>query len=98
MIGRRLLLWLFGAAAVAASLPRARAATPPFPFVMMHGASTCDSPAFYLRCEIKPGDLLLSADAALLDGSPMPYGSRPTCGTCGQHFMPRTAYIHPVMQ
>lgn len=101
MIGRRFFLWLFGAAAVAPVLPRARAATPPFPYVMMHAdvhGPTCMGPAFYLRREIKPGDLLLSADAALLDGSPMPYGSLPMCGTCGKRVTPRTAFIHPVMQ
>lgn len=90
MIGRRLLLWFSGAAAIA-PIP-ARAAAPPFPYVLIH--PECGKPAFYLRREIKSSDLLLSADAATLDGGRvMPY-SIPTCGSCGGMVRPHTRDIH----
>lgn len=92
-IGRRILLWLIGATAVA---PVSAKAVPrfPFPFVVM--CPKCDQSAFYLCQEVKLGDMLFSAHAALLDGRPMPGGSIPTCGSCGEHFMPRAAYIRAV--
>lgn len=89
MIGRRLLLWFTGAAAIA-PIP-ARAAAPPFPYVLIH--PECGKPAFYLRREIKSGDLFLSADAATLDGGRMMPYSIPTCGSCGGMVRGRTADI-----
>lgn len=69
-------------------------AEPRFPYVMVH--EDCGAPAFFLRREIKSGDLLLSADAALLDGSPMPAASIPTCGSCGKRAWPKITCIGPV--
>lgn len=93
MIGRRLLLWLFGAATVAPAAPRVAVAAPisSFPFLLLH--PKCGMPAFFVRRDIQPGDRMLSCDIARLDGSPMPAYSLVACGSCGEHFEPKTAYI-----
>lgn len=94
MIGRRIFAWLFGAAAIAPPAIALAAPATRFPFVLIH--PDCGLPAFYLRREIKPGYEMCSADAAMLDGSPMPYGAPHCCGSCGVAFLPRIAYIHAV--
>lgn len=90
MIGRRLLLCFTGAAAIAPL--SARAVAPPFPYVLID--PECGKPAFYLRREIKSGDLMLSADAATLDGGRMMPYSIPTCGSCGGVVRAHTRDIH----
>ncbi len=90
-LGRRVLLWLFGGAAIARPATATGVAPSPLPYVLIH--RECGQPAFLLRRKPNAGDLFASADAAHLDGTPMESCSPVVCESCGAPCFARTADV-----